>query len=86
MVSSAPTILPSRVRIPSTPSMLFSNCIEIVMRKEQKSTKRERDWPIFLKKTAKGYCNLVEEILLNTIKNTLNVDQNHTGLMYNKMI
>ena len=56
------------------------------MRKEQKSTKRERDWPIFLKKTAKGYCNLVEEILLNTIKNTLNVDQNHTGLMYNKMI
>ena len=34
VVSSAPTILRPRVRIPSTPSMLFSICIEIVTRKE----------------------------------------------------
>ena len=36
MVSSAPTILWPQVQIPSTPSTLFSICIEIVMRKEQK--------------------------------------------------
>ena len=36
VVSSAPTILRPRVRIPSTPSMLFSICIEIVTRKERK--------------------------------------------------
>ena len=36
MVLSAPTILRPRVRIPCTPSMLFSICIEIVTRKEQK--------------------------------------------------
>ena len=37
MVLSAPTILWPWVRIPSTPSMLFSICIiEIVTRKEQK--------------------------------------------------
>ena len=34
MVLSAPTILGPRVRIPSTPSMLFSIFIEIVTRKE----------------------------------------------------
>ena len=34
VVLSAPTILRPRVRIPSTPSMLFSICIEIVMIKE----------------------------------------------------
>ena len=34
VVLSAPTILQPRIRIPSTPSMLFSICIEIVMRKE----------------------------------------------------
>ena len=33
VVSSTPTILWPQVRIPSTPSMLFSICIEIVMRK-----------------------------------------------------
>ena len=33
---SAPTILRPRVHIPSTPSMLFSICVEIVMKKEQK--------------------------------------------------
>ena len=36
MVLSAPTILRPRVQIPSTPSMLFSIGIEIVIRKEQK--------------------------------------------------
>ena len=36
VVSSAPTILRPRVRIPSTPSKLFSICIEIVTRKERK--------------------------------------------------
>ena len=36
VVSSAPTILRPRVRIPSTPSMLFSIYIEIVTRKERK--------------------------------------------------
>ena len=36
MVSSAPTILQSQVRIRSAPSTLFSICIEIVTRKEQK--------------------------------------------------
>ena len=34
VVSSGPTILRPRVQIPSTPSVLFSICIEIVMRKE----------------------------------------------------
>ena len=47
VVSSAPTILRPRVRIPSTPSMLFSICIEIVTRKRTKINKRGRDWPIF---------------------------------------
>ena len=47
MVSSAPTILWLRVQIQSTPFKLFSLCIiEIIMRKEQKYTKRGRDWPI----------------------------------------
>ena len=36
VVSSAPTILWPRVRILSTPSMLFSICVEIVTRKERK--------------------------------------------------
>ena len=36
VVLSAPTILQPQVQIPSTPSMLFSICIEIVTRKEQK--------------------------------------------------
>ena len=49
MVSSAPTILRPRVRILSTPFMFFSICIEIVTRREQKETKRGRDWPIFKK-------------------------------------
>ena len=49
MASSAPTI--PRVQFPSTPSMLFSICIEIVTRKERKiKQKRGRDWPIFIKK------------------------------------
>ena len=34
VVSFAPTILRPQVRIPSTPSMLFSICIEIVIGKE----------------------------------------------------
>ena len=34
VVLSAPTILQPRVQIPSTPSTLFSICIEIVTRKE----------------------------------------------------
>ena len=34
VVSSAPTILQPRFRIPSTPYILFSICIEIVTRKE----------------------------------------------------
>ena len=36
VVSSAPTILQPRVRIPSTPSTLISICIEVVMRKERR--------------------------------------------------
>ena len=37
MVLSAPTILQPQVRIPTTPSTLFSICIiEFVMRKERK--------------------------------------------------
>ena len=47
VVSSAPTILWPQVRIPSTPSMLYSICIEIVMRKKNENKKRGRDWPIF---------------------------------------
>ena len=30
----------------------FSICIEIVIRKERKQTKRGRDWPIFIKSTS----------------------------------
>ena len=60
MVSSAPTILQPRVRIPSTPSTLFSICIEIV-RKERKLTERGRDWPIFLKKIKLNYLNPCKE-------------------------
>ena len=41
VVLSAPTILWPRVRIPSTPSTLFSICIEIVLRKERKINKKE---------------------------------------------
>ena len=40
VVLSAPTILRPQARIPSTPSMLFSICIEIITRKEQKNKKR----------------------------------------------
>ena len=56
--SSAPSTLLPRVRLPSTPSMLFSiykkssNCIFVAwigMWKERKSIKRGRDWPIFNK-------------------------------------
>ena len=48
VVSSAPTILRPQVWIPSTPSMLFSICIEIVTRKKNENkTKRGQDWPIF---------------------------------------
>ena len=50
LVLSVPTILRSWVRIRSTPSMLFPICIiEIVMREEQKETRRGRDWPILKK-------------------------------------
>ena len=48
VVSSSPTILRPRVRIPSTPSTLFSICIEIVTRNNENKQKRGRDWPIFL--------------------------------------
>ena len=55
MVSSAPTILRLWVWIPSTASMLFSSCINvIVMRKGRKWTKRGRDWPIFKNKKTLG--------------------------------
>ena len=42
MVSSAPTILWPQLWIPSTPSKLFSICIEIVTRKEQKLIKKRQ--------------------------------------------
>ena len=52
VVSSAPTILRPRVRIPSTPSTLFSICIEIVSRKERKQTKKRPGLArFFLKKS-----------------------------------
>ena len=40
VVSSVPTILRPWVQIPSTPSTLFSICIEIVTRKERKINKK----------------------------------------------
>ena len=44
MVSSAPTNLWGRVRIPSTPSVLFSICIiEIAMRKRTKRNKKRKE-------------------------------------------
>ena len=63
MVSSAPTILWPQVWIPSTQSMLFSICIEIVTRKEPKLTKRGRYWPFFLKKMTHQRC-LISVLLL----------------------
>ena len=50
VVLSAPTILWPRVRIPSTPSMLFSICIEIVMRKRTKINKKRPGLSHFFKK------------------------------------
>ena len=54
VVLSAPTILRPQVRIPSTPSMLFSICIEIVTKKDRKQNKKrlglahlKKDIPIF---------------------------------------
>ena len=49
VVSSAPTILRPWVRIPSTPSMLFSICIEIVMRKNKNKQKEAGIGPFFKK-------------------------------------
>ena len=50
VVSSAPTILRPQVRIPSTPSMLYSICIEIVMRKKNENKQKEAGIGPFFKK------------------------------------
>ena len=47
VVSSAPTILRPRVRIPSTPSMLFQFVLKLLQEKNENKQKRGRDWPIF---------------------------------------
>ena len=49
VVSSAPTILRPRVRIPSTPSMLFQFVIDLWCKKDENKRKRGRDWPMFLR-------------------------------------
>ena len=55
VVSSAPTILQPRVQIPSSPSMLFSICIE----KRTKINKKRSGLAHFLKKEIKIYLMLV---------------------------
>ena len=49
VVSSAPTILRPRVRIPSTPSMLFQFVIDFWCEKDKNKWKRGGDWPMFKK-------------------------------------
>ena len=63
--SSAPSILPPQVRVPSTPSMLFSIykvqtvsfSIEFECEKNENKQKRSQDWAIFLKK--RNHCAVV---------------------------
>ena len=51
VVSSAPTILQPRVRIPSTPSMLFQFVLlKLYRENNENKQKRGLDWPIFKKK------------------------------------
>ena len=57
LVLSVPTILQLRVRIPSTPSMLSSICIiVIVMRKDEKTKKKPGLTPVFKKQKVAGVC------------------------------
>ena len=55
---SAPTILQPRVRIPSTPSTLFSIVLLKLMRKERKYTKKRLGWPI-----KKNYGKIIHYII-----------------------
>ena len=61
--SLAPSILPPRVRVPSTSTMLYSIYIWIdSFGKDKTDMKRGRDWPIFVKKTC---CRLITSFVLH---------------------
>ena len=56
---SVPSILPPWVWVPSTPSTLFSNYIDLSCGEARNKQKRGRDWPIFFKKNI-GQMRLVK--------------------------
>ena len=73
VVLSAPTILWPRVRIPSTPSMLFSICIEIVMRKRTKIKKKRPGLAHFLKKNYSHSSHPPKKIKLGPLSASFNL-------------
>ena len=83
LASSVPSILQSRVRIPSTPSTLFTiYIIDVKMRKECKWTKK---WPVLahIKKQFASYTEfLISLVKFKPLLDKLNAEDSPVDLLF----